>query len=591
MKFRLRYILAATFTLIAIVPVLFLSIWVERNSYSRELASVEEKHLLLAKNITNALELYTHDASALFAFLIKSSEQERWPQGAATLAEALDFRHFAIIDSNGVLKKSLFPAEEDEAILPLGGISPLKKLIAEDGLRFSDVMGDAEGRPTIFLVESLSSGDAAVGAMGIRYIAKLQQQITFGKRGHAAIVDRSGNIIAHPNPNWSAAMKNISAVKPVKHMIEGGSGVTEFYSPAVKMDMITGFTTVPGVGWSVMVPQPLAELQDRAASARGAQIAIIIAGIFIASLLGWFVSGLLTRPISAVVGAAQKIESGKFDARVAQFSDTTPREYRELGTVFNSMAGQIQDERRQLSTVARDAEMASRSKSEFLANVSHELRTPLNAIIGFSETMMEKVFGDLGHEKYNEYATHIHGSGRHLLSIINDILDLSKVEAGKLEFDMAAVEFDKVIDQAVTIVRGSGESSGAEIEVADMSALPSLQASEQRLLQIFVNLLSNAVKFTSQGGRVKVDAAVEAENIVISISDDGIGMTAAEIEQAMQPFTQVDSSLERRFEGTGLGLPLAKLLVEGHGGSLRMESEPGTGTTVFVRLPTVAGVA
>ena len=591
MRFRLRYILAATFTLIAIVPVLFLGIWVERTSYSRELSSVEEKHLLLAKNITNALELYTHDASALFAFLVKSAERERWPQGAATLAEALDFRHFAIINSNGILRKSLYPAEEDEAILPLGGISPLKELIAEGGLRFSDVMGDAEGRPTIFLVESLSGGDIAVGAMGIRYIAKLQQQITFGKRGHAAIVDRSGNIIAHPNRKWSETMKNISAVKPVKYMIEGNSGVTQFYSPAVKMDMITGFTTVPGVGWGVMVPQPLEELQERAAAARGAEIAIIVGGILIASLLGWLLSGFLTRPVSAVVGAAQRIESGKFDARVGQFSDVTPREYRELGTVFNSMAGQIQDERRQLSAVARDAEMASRSKSEFLANVSHELRTPLNAIIGFSESMMEKVFGELGHEKYSEYAAHIHGSGRHLLSIMNDILDLSKVEAGKLEFDMAAVDLDKVIDQAVAIVRGSGESSGAKIEVADMSALPGLQASEQRLLQIFVNLLSNAVKFTPQGGQVTVDAAAEAENIVISISDDGIGMTAAEIEQAMQPFTQVDSSLERRFEGTGLGLPLAKLLAEGHGGNLQMESEPGRGTTVFIRLPVVSSAA
>ncbi len=276
---------------------------------------------------------------------------------------------------------------------------------------------------------------------------------------------------------------------------------------------------------------------------------------------------------------------------MGQFSDLTPREYRELGSVFDSMAGQIQDERRQLSAAARAAEMASRSKSEFLANVSHELRTPLNAIIGFSETMMEKVFGELGHEKYNEYATHIHSSGRHLLSIINDILDLSKVEAGKLEFDMAVVTLDKVMDRAVAIVRGSGESSGVSIDVTDVSALPGLRASEQRLLQIFVNLLSNAVKFTADGGNVNVQAQSDGGDIVIMISDDGIGMTAAEIEQAMLPFTQVDSSLARRFEGTGLGLPLAKLLVEGHGGSLHMESEPGKGTVVSVRLPAISNQA
>ena len=269
------------------------------------------------------------------------------------------------------------------------------------------------------------------------------------------------------------------------------------------------------------------------------------------------------------------------------FPDVTPREYRELGMAFNSMAGQIQDERRQLAAVAREAELSSKSKTDFLATISHEVRTPLNAIIGYSEAMMEKVFGDLGHQKYNEYADHIHGSGQHLLSIINDIFDLSKAEAGKLEFDTALVALDKAISQAVTIVRGSGESSGVMIDVADLSAMSAVRASEQRLLQIFVNLLSNAVKFTPEGGHVGVHAEAGAEDVLISIVDGGIGMSEQEIEQAMLPFTQVDGSLERRFEGTGLGLPLAKLLVEGHGGTLHMKSAPGEGTEVTVRLPAV----
>jgi signal transduction histidine kinase len=587
LKNRLRYTLTATFTLIAIIPVLFIGIWVERSSYLRELSSVEEKHLLLAKNITNALELYTHDAAALFGFLCESAERDDWPEGAAALAKSLDFRHFAIYSPAGALRKSLHPAAADSAILPSGGISAFDDLIAEEGRLFSGVMADAAGRPTIYLVEPLDSGDIAVGAMGIRYVAKLQGQITFGERGHAAIVDRDGRIIAHPNPDWSREMKNISAAKPVGKMIEGESGVTEFYSPAVKADMITGYTVVPGVGWGVMVPQPLEELRQKAAAARGAEIAIMVGGLLLAALLGWFISGLLIRPIAAVVGAAERIGKGDLEARVSRFPKVTPREYRELGMAFNRMAGRIQDERRQLAAAAHAADLASQSKSEFLANVSHELRTPLNAIIGFSEAMLEKVFGELGNKKYGEYAAHIHSSGQHLLSIINDILDLSKVEAGKLEFDVAPVSLDKAMTQAVTIIRGSGESNGAKIEVEDMSGLPDLRASEQRLLQIFVNLLSNAVKFTPEGGTVNVRAEMRGGDIVTTIIDDGIGMTAEDLEKAMLPFTQVDSSLTRRFEGTGLGLPLAKLLVEGHGGTLHMESEPGSGTMVTVRLPIV----
>ena len=587
MRIRLRYTLTATFTLIAIVPVLFLGIWVERTSYLREVASVEEKHLLLAKNITNALELYTHDAAALFDFLVECGTAQIWPAGSSELAKSLDFRHFAFIRPDGTVSMSLHPDGTSENILPQAGLASLAPLAATNGRHFRNVMADAEGRPTIYLVEMLPSGETAVGAMGIEYITKWQRQITFGERGHAAIVDGSGNIIAHPNQEWSHMMKNISKVKPVKHMIGGEIGVTEFYSPAVKADMITGYTVVPGVGWGVMVPQPLDELSDKAASARGVQIGIMVGGVIVAAFLGWLLSGLLIRPISAVVGAAGQIGKGDLEARVPNFPDVTPREYRELGMAFNSMAGTIQDERRQLAAAAREAELSSQSKSEFLATVSHELRTPLNAIIGFSEAMQEKVFGKLGHEKYSEYADHIHGSGQHLLSIINDILDLSKVEAGKLEFDTAPVALDKAIAQAVTIIRGSGESSGVSIEVADLSAMPAVRASEQRLLQIFVNLLSNAVKFTPEGGHVGVRAEAGVDDVLISIVDDGIGMSAQEIELAMLPFTQVDSSLERRFEGTGLGLPLAKLLVEGHGGTLHMKSVPGEGTEVTVRLPAV----
>jgi signal transduction histidine kinase len=590
LKARLRYILAATFTLIAIVPVLFVGLWVERSAFQRELSSVEEKHLLLAKNITNALELYTHNAEALFDFLINSASEDHWHEGTAELANSLDFRHFAVFGPGGVVRKSLHPIGDGAAMLPPGGLAEFGSLLEESGRLFSGVMGDGEGRPTLYMVAPFGTGDIAVAALSVDYISRLQEQITFGKRGHAAIVDQRGHIIAHPKPDWTREMKDISGVKPVAHMIEGKSGVTQFYSPAVKLDMITGYNIVPGVGWGVMVPQPIDELRERAAASRGVHIGIMVAGLVVAAILGWLISGLLVRPVAAVIGAADKIAAGEVSARVPRFSDVTPREFHELGEAFNFMAEEIQDERRQLAAAAREAQLSSQSKSEFLANISHELRTPLNAIIGFSEAMQTKVFGALGDEKYSEYADHIHGSGKHLLGIINDILDLAKVEAGKMEFDTAPVAVDGVMTRAATIVRGSDKGSGVRIEVADLGGLPQVRASEQRLLQIFVNLLSNAVKFTPEGGRVSVSAEAAGEDVVITVADTGIGMTAEEIEQAMQPFTQVDSSLARRFEGTGLGLPLAKLLVEGHGGALVIASTPGKGTDVTVRLPAVKSV-
>ena len=232
------------------------------------------------------------------------------------------------------------------------------------------------------------------------------------------------------------------------------------------------------------------------------------------------------------------------------------------------------------------AEVANRAKSEFLANMSHELRTPLNAILGFSELMLGRVLGPLGHDKYEEYIRHIHESGGHLLGVINDILDLSKIEAGKRELAEDVVDAAALLHAAVRFVDARAATAGLAVveEIAD--ALPALKADERAVKQILINLLSNAVKFTANGGRVTASARLGADGgLIFTVADTGIGMAPEHIAKALEPFGQVDSALGRKFEGTGLGLPLVKSLVELHGGRLVLESEPGKGTTAAVHFP------
>ncbi|HUT48063.1 MAG TPA: HAMP domain-containing sensor histidine kinase [Alphaproteobacteria bacterium] len=232
-----------------------------------------------------------------------------------------------------------------------------------------------------------------------------------------------------------------------------------------------------------------------------------------------------------------------------------------------------------------EAEAASRAKSEFLTNVSHELRTPLNAIIGFSEVMSKGMLGPIDNAKYLEYATDISNSGHHLLALINDILDLAKIEAGKLELREELVDLRSVISACFAIMKERAHLAEIQMKATLPDALPPLLVDELKLKQIVINMLSNAVKFTPRGGHVRIAAAIEDGDLVIRIADTGIGIAPDDIQKALDPFTQIDSSLARRYEGTGLGLPLAKRLIELHDGKLAIESVPGAGTCITLTFP------
>jgi signal transduction histidine kinase len=278
----------------------------------------------------------------------------------------------------------------------------------------------------------------------------------------------------------------------------------------------------------------------------------------------------------------------------------------ELRQAALQLEAKVEDRTRELQATMRQLEAASRHKSEFLANMSHELRTPLNSILGFSQILQDQTFGPLN-EKQARYVNNILVSGQHLLALINDLLDLSKVEAGKLELRPEAFALREALEAALTEIQPQAEAKGLQLQLHVDEALSTLTADSIRFKQILFNLLSNAVKFTPEGGSVTLKAEVRSEKlevrsedstapppfspltshfVEISVQDTGIGIKPEDLPRLFQPFTQLEPVYAKRYQGTGLGLALTKRLVELHGGTIRAESEgEGRGSTFTVRLP------
>lgn len=311
---------------------------------------------------------------------------------------------------------------------------------------------------------------------------------------------------------------------------------------------------------------------------------IIVLAIAVAWVLATRLRQQVTNPIHGLLETMQSVARNRnYSLRAKKHGND------ELGALvdgFNQMLAETEAHKSEINAARREAESASRMKSEFLTHMSHELRTPLNAILGFSDFMLSEPMGPLGHDNYRDYMQDIQSGGKHLLEVINDILDLSKIESGTATLDEAVFDTEALIGECVRMLSERADNAGIELRVETMPGLPNLYGDEQLIKRSLLNLLSNAIKFTPANGKIIVQAAAQpGRDFFLAVTDTGIGIAPEDIGHVMTPFGQAENVFRRSHNGTGLGLPLVKSFVEMHGGKLDLKSSLGDGTHVTIRLP------
>ena len=443
---------------------------------------------------------------------------------------------------------------------------------------------------TLAMRDREANGMLTLAEINLRYVGEVVSRIRIGAQGIVYVVDGEGHVVAHPDVAVVLRKTSLAAYEPLRRVREasatGGEGVVGMFEARALdgSEVMISAAPIRSANWLVVAEQPRSEVLGPLYSALTRTLAAMLAGLAAALVASYFLARRLARPILKLRRGAEKIARGDLATRI---DVRTGDDVESLARDFNRMADQLQDYtvglERKVSEKTAQLEAANRHKSEFLANMSHELRTPLNAVIGFSEALREEMFGTLN-AKQLEYVGDIHGSGMHLLSLINDILDLAKVEAGRMELDLRVFDVGAAIGNCRTLVRERAMRQSLALTV-DVEPGLTWCADERKFKQVLLNLLTNALKFTAAGGKVHVGARVEDGMLAVSVSDSGPGIAPADQALVFEQFRQLPDEHGARHEGTGLGLPLSLRMVELHGGTLTVASEPGVGSTFTARYP------
>ncbi len=571
---KLRFLLISIFFALVLVPLILFRAWPHSAVLESELNEVHERHLLIARNLAAALERYHRDLTSTFELLLSDIHNLQDKDGVTEILDNLSFRHVCVanVQTGEVVNQIAPKGTPCPKVIPTARLNHFKALARSEGISFGPVTQSPDGQNVMHMVTS-RDGTIAIGAIYTSYFIELGSAVSFGVRGHAAIVDHEGNVLSHPLESWIAARKNIAKVSAVQMMLEGGTGVETFYSPALKDDMIAGYAAVKGAGWGVMIPQPVSELHEKADHARQSAIVVMLFGALSAGLVALWISLLIARPIEWISTKAREVAGGNLNVPMtAPASRFMPIEMRAMQTDFQNMVRHLQE--------ARDV------RATFISSMSHELRTPLNAVIGFAEFTNLELDGPVP-KVYKEYSGYILSAGKTLLQNIDDLLDVQRLESGKMNWEDARFSVQSLFKNAEALCKSMEKQDAVSIVWQAPKFELDVFTDKGRVCQCITNLVANAVKFTDVEGNITISAELGSRgDLEICVADTGIGISPSDLDRIQHPFEQVgNGSAFQRNDGLGLGLSIVRGILSKLDGQLSIESELGVGTRATIKIP------
>lgn len=580
---------ALAFLAVAAIPVWLAWEMPQGVAIKMEMEQARETHTAYTNAVVMALKRYHADVETGFGMLADDLDLlgDDPARDRTKALETYGFNHICKFDvRDGRLLASIpMPGRLCSETAPPERLELLRSLAVEGQIRFSRVVPGLSGQPVLLLVRRAGTM-ITVGALDTRYFRELASTIKFGDEGHAVILDHTGHVLAHPNPDWINPPKSMAKISVVQKLMAGQEGTGQFHSPAKDALMVSAYGSVKGAGWGILVNQPKRELEAIVTEIKRGTFKVLLIAIAIASVLAMIAAHVLLDPIRRIRLSAERLGNGHGETLIPPTgAGSRLTEINDLRAAFNAMVLRIRRSHRTEIVARKEAQEAARAKSRFLANMSHELRTPLNAIIGFAEVTQRRMIGP-ERERDREYLGYIHDSGRHLLSIINDLLDLSRIEAGAWLLDEEHVDVSKAILDARAMLGPMPEEKGIEIILTGVQHSTMVWADRRAVRQIMLNLTTNAVRYTQEGGRVVIGCSVdESGAVALVVNDNGPGINADELTKIRAPFSRGRAQENAAVPGTGLGLSIVDALSDLHGARFDLKSEPGEGTSAKVVFP------
>ena len=608
-------LLVLAFVLVALVPVTFLSSHLYVAAWENAWREISEKHRLLALNLTSPVRIYVEDHRQMLSILADWVGEHEGAERRHYLEQARErfsgFRRLALLDSRGRVMLWNGQAAMRAASVNYAADPIFKQTLAEKVSLLSGAQVSLfDGTPTILLSQPvMDQSSRLIGVLmaelDITPLEKLRADIHFGEKGHSAFVDARGRVIAHPNPDWMREIRDISHLSVVQAMMSGSTGVTEFYSPFVKQDMVAGYTAVPNIGWGIMVPQPKHEVESQVWRLMVGHVLWAIVGVLLAIIISVIIARWITRHINMLARDADRMIMQGYDGRLSAVPVTAPIEVQQLAHTLNvlvtgfslsqkeikslnaSLQQRIEEATRRLRATNEELERALERSDEFVSFARHDLRKPLSVIRDIGDVLIQDLRAQNGRapEDLEDSLLLVTRSCDYMQDIINNFLGQHTLAEGRVDLNFQPIDLNEVARLVVEANHAYATRKEIALGTDFGSGMNTIEADESNIAQVINNFVDNAIKFGRPGDKVIVATRRDENGVRVEVRDSGPGLSELDLGKAFQRAEPLGNKPTGGEISTGLGLSICRHIVEQHGGRVGVNNNLAAGATFWFELP------